>query len=153
MLEIGTVYKIDKKNRATVRFPRKTACENCHMCLKPKDEMFVELNLENTLNAKVSDRVSVSMGEQAVLTASVIAYAVPVVLVAISLFASRSLSNMVSFGISMGVLVFSFVCVALLDKFVLRKKKKFIPQMVAIVTENEGKINTEEKSSEDKENE
>ena len=71
MKEIGFVHKV-KGSTATVRFERKTACENCNMCLKPKEEMYVELKLKNTLNAKVGDKVEVTMGQRAVLTASFI---------------------------------------------------------------------------------
>ena len=107
MTEIGTISKIDKKNRATVRFPRKTACENCRMCLKPKDEMYVELLVKNTLGAKVGDKVSVSMGKQIVLISSIIVYLLPVVLVAAALFFTRSMKEILSFGISMGILIIS----------------------------------------------
>ena len=42
MVETGKVTKL-KGDRITVRFPRKTACENCHMCLKSPDDMYVEI--------------------------------------------------------------------------------------------------------------
>ena len=74
MIEIGKVFNIKSNGIATVRFDRKTACENCNMCLKPREENYVELRLKNTLNAKVGDTVKVVMGKRAVLTASVIVY-------------------------------------------------------------------------------
>ena len=58
MKEVGVVHKT-KGSFAVVRFERKTACENCNMCLKPREEMYVELRLKNKLNAKVGDIVEV----------------------------------------------------------------------------------------------
>ncbi|HHT83685.1 MAG: SoxR reducing system RseC family protein [Christensenellales bacterium] len=136
MTEIGTISKIDKKNRATVRFPRKTACENCRMCLKPKDEMYVELLVKNTLGAKVGDKVSVSMGKQIVLISSIIVYLLPVVLVAAALFFTRSMKEILSFGISMGILIISYVIIAFIDKWI-KSNKNYIPKMVAILKEED----------------
>ncbi|MDD4316470.1 MAG: SoxR reducing system RseC family protein [Clostridia bacterium] len=136
MTETGTVSKIDSRNRATVQFPRKTACEHCHMCLKPKNEMFVRIAIKNTLDAKVGDTVSVSMGTQVVLAASFIVYMVPVLLVAAALFATRGLGELASFGIAMGVLVISYIIIAFIDKW-LKKNKDYTPKMVEIIKQEE----------------
>lgn len=134
MIEKGIVHKIDKKNRATVRFSRKSACDSCNMCLKRKDEMFVELVVNNTLDAKVGDKVSVHMGKQIVLLSSIIAYLIPVVFVAIALFFTRKLDELVSFGIAMGILIISYIIIAILDKWI-KKRKNYAPSMVEIICE------------------
>ncbi len=136
MIEVGTVSKVDARNRATIQFPRKTACENCHMCFKPRNEMYVRIVIKNTLSAKVGDKVSVSMGNQVVLTASFIVYGVPILLVAAALFFTRKLDEMLSFGISMAVLAVSFIAMAFLDKW-LKNKKNYTPKMVEIIQEDE----------------
>lgn len=136
MIETGRVHKIDNKNRATIRFPRKTACENCRMCFKPRDEMYVELTVKNTLNAKEGDKVSVSMGRQIVLVSSLIVYLLPVALVALALVFTRGLDELVSFGISIGVLVASYIVMAILDKKI-KNHKNFAPQMTQIIKEDE----------------
>lgn len=135
MTEQGKVFKIDAKGRATVKFPRKTACENCRMCLKPKNEMYVHVVIKNTLGAKVGDEVTVSMGNQAVLAASVIVYLMPLVLVALSLVFTNGLGDMVSFFVAIATLAVGFAIVALIDRF-LRKNKKYIPEMQSIVSED-----------------
>lgn len=136
MIEIGTVSKIDSRNRATIRFPRKTACENCHMCFKPRNEMFVSIVTKNTLDAHVGDKVSVSMGNQVVLTAALLVYGIPVLLVAVSLLLTRKLDQMLSFGISMGVLAFSFTVMSFIDKW-LKNNKNYTPKMVEIIKQEE----------------
>lgn len=134
MKEVGVVHKI-KGSQATVRFERKTACENCNMCLKPREEMYVELRLKNSLNAKVGDRVEVTMGQRAVLTASFIVYIVPIMIMAIVIACTYKLEEWIALVASLGSLVLSFIGVALVDKLIIKKRKDYFPVMSAIITE------------------
>ena len=136
MKEVGFVHKI-KGSTATVRFERKTACENCNMCLKPREEMYVELKLRNSLNAKVGDRVEVTMGQRAVLTASFIVYVAPLLVMAIVLGATFKLELWISLVASLGSLALSFIGVALIDKLIIKKNSDYLPVMSAIIIENE----------------
>lgn len=138
MIEIGTIKKVSKNGWCTVSFPRKTACENCNMCLKPKDEMFVELKLKNTLSAAEGDTVSVQIGDRAVLLTSFIVYLIPLALVAIGLgVASIFDSTAISLGAAGGGLLVGFGIAVLLDRK-LKEKKGFAPQMVAIINSKGG---------------
>ncbi len=132
MTEVGSVTNIDKKNRATVRFQRREACEHCRMCLKKKNEPYVELLLKNTLDAKVGDSVEVTMGANAVITASIIAYLMPIVLVGIALAATYKLGVLVSSLTALGVLILSEVLVVVCDRL-LKKRKEYMPIMTAII--------------------
>lgn len=145
MKEVGVVHKI-KGSMATIRFERKTACENCNMCLKPKEEMYVELKLKNSLNAKVGDKVEVTMGQRAVLTASFIVYMLPLLLMAIVIVCTYQLEVWVSLVASLGSMVIGFICVSLIDKLIIRKKADYLPLMSAIITEENTNIefNSEE---------
>ena len=82
MTERGVVTKV-KGKKATVQFDRKSACDSCHMCAVTRDGMKVQIVIENTLDANVGDFVSVQMGERFVLTAALIVYIIPLVLVGI----------------------------------------------------------------------
>ena len=135
MKEVGFVHKI-KGSTATVRFERKTACENCNMCLKPREEMYVELKLRNSLNAKVGDKVEVTMGQRAVLTASFIVYVAPLLVMAIVLGATFKLELWISLVASLGSLALSFIGVALIDKLIIKKNSDYLPVMSAIIIEN-----------------
>ncbi len=141
MKEVGFVHKI-KGSTATVRFERKTACENCNMCLKPREEMYVELRLKNSLNAKVGDKVEVTMGKRAVLTASFIVYVVPLLIMAIVLVATFKLELWISLVASLGSLALSFVGVAIVDKLIIKKKADYLPVMSAILIENKNNSET-----------
>lgn len=128
MLERGVVAKV-KGNKATVRFDRKSACDSCHMCAVTKDGMKVEVVVENKLNAVVGDFVSVEMGEKFVLTAALIVYIIPLILVGIGIGVGSLFSETVQIILAMSGLVLGFVIAFLLDHFVIRKKKGFVPVM------------------------
>jgi len=135
MIEIGEIKKTSNNGWCTVRFPRKTACENCRMCLKPKDEMFVELKLKNTLGVKEGDRVSVSIGDRAVVSASLIVYLIPLGLLAIALGVTSMANDLaLSLGCGGGALIAGFAIVALIDKK-LKAKRGFSPTLTAILTD------------------
>lgn len=136
MIEVGEVVKIDKKNRATVRFPRREACEHCNACVKHKNEPYVDILIDNGLNAKEGDRVEVTMAGNVVVTASLIAYLIPVVLVAIALGLTYRYNVYLSFGISIGTLIIAEIIVALIDRK-LRKRAEYMPKMTAIIVEKE----------------
>lgn len=136
MRETGVVSKV-KGKFATVRFDRKTACEHCNMCLKPREANYVELRLPNTLNAAVGDKVTVAMGNRAVLTAATLVYVLPLIPMAIILACTYKLNAYVSLGASAAGLIAGFVAVALIDRFIIRKRKGYMPVMEAILPKEE----------------
>ena len=126
MREVGVVHKV-RGMFATVRFDRKTACENCNMCLKPREANYVELRVKNTLSAKVGDTVEVAMGDRAVLTAALLVYAVPLIIMGIVLSVTYTLDIGICLAATFGSLILAFIAVALIDKFVIRQKKEYAP--------------------------
>lgn len=133
MKEIGVVHKVTKSGFAVVRFDRKLACENCNMCFKPREENYVELRVENKLNAVEGNRVAVEMGKRAVLTASFWVYVVPLVLVGIAVLCTYKLANeWIAIGVSLATLIVSFTGLIFVDRF-YKKKKGFLPIMTAII--------------------
>lgn len=134
MIEVGVVNKLSRLNYATVRFDRRAACENCNMCLKPRDQNYVELRVKNTLNAKVGDRVKIQMGKKAVLTASFIVYIIPLLFFAIALFTTYKFKLWITIMVSIISLIAGFIFVFVLD-IVLRKKSSFTPEMVEVIKE------------------
>lgn len=143
MRETGVVSKV-KGRFATVRFDRKTACEHCNMCLKPREANYVELRLPNTLNAAVGDKVTVAMGNRAVLTAATLVYVLPLIPMAIILACTYKLNAYVSLGASAAGLVAGFIAVALIDRFVIRKRKGYMPVMEAILPKEEETLSDSE---------
>lgn len=133
MVERGVVTKV-KGKRATVSFDRRSACDSCHMCAVTKDGMKVEIVVENTLNANVGDFVTVEMGEKFVLTAATIVYVLPLVLVGAGIGIGTLISELAQIIMAVGGLVVGFAIAFLLDRFVIRKRKGFSPQMKEITT-------------------
>lgn len=133
MVERGVVTKV-KGKRATVSFDRRSACDSCHMCAVTKDGMKVEIVVENTLGANVGDFVTVEMGEKFVLTAATIVYVLPLVLVGAGIGIGTLISELAQIIMAIGGLVVGFAIAFLLDRFVIRKRKGFSPQMKEITT-------------------
>lgn len=134
MTEKGIVAKV-VGSKATVRFDRRSACDKCHMCAVTKDGMRVEVVVDNKLGASVGDVVEVEMGEKYVLTSAVIVYVIPLVLIGVGIGVGTLLNELAEALFALGGLVVGFVIAFLLDKFVIRKKKGFSPQMKAICIE------------------
>lgn len=134
MIEKGIVAKV-VGSKATVRFDRRSACDKCHMCAVTKDGMKVEVVVDNKLGASVGDVVEVEMGEKYVLTSAVIVYVIPLVLIGVGIGVGTLLNELAEALFALGGLVVGFVIAFLLDKFVIRKKKGFSPQMKAICIE------------------
>jgi positive regulator of sigma E activity len=96
--------------------------------------MKVEIVVENTLNANVGDFVTVEMGEKFVLTAATIVYVLPLVLVGAGIGIGTLISELAQIIMAVGGLVVGFAIAFLLDRFVIRKRKGFSPQMKEITT-------------------
>ncbi|MBO4554532.1 MAG: SoxR reducing system RseC family protein [Clostridia bacterium] len=148
MTERGVVVKV-KGKRATVRFDRRTACDSCHMCAVTRDGMKVEVVIENTLGANVGDFVEVEMGQKFVLTAAVIVYLIPLVLVALGVGIGVLFRELVQVILAVVGLVVGFVIAFLLDKFVIRKKKGFSPRMTKICLQTVDEHLTEAKADDE----
>lgn len=145
MRETGVVHKV-RGRFATVRFDRKAACENCNMCLKPREANYVELRLENTLNAAVGDKVEVAMGDRAVLTAALLVYAVPLIVMGAALGFTYTLELWICLTVSFGAMIFAFAAVSLIDRFVLRRRPEYMPKMIAVVSAASGSDTEAEES-------
>lgn len=137
MTERGVVTKV-KGRKATVQFDRKSACDSCHMCAVTRDGMKVQIVIDNTLGASVGDFVCVQMGERFVLTAAVIVYIIPLVLVGIGVGVGSLLGELAQVLLALGGLILGFVIAFLLDRFVIRKRKGFAPVMTSISPQSVG---------------
>ena len=75
MQSVGQVVAVTN-NVARVRFERTKACGKCRACLS-FGETQAEVELPNTLHAKVGDWVEISLHEGEVAKASLLAYGIP----------------------------------------------------------------------------
>lgn len=127
MQENGIVSKVSKNGHVTVRLSRKTACENCRMCLLPKNEMYVELKFRNSKGLNEGDYVKISMSDRAIISSSIIVYVFPIIVLTLVLLLTYKLDLWVCLISSFSSLIISFTIIALIDKYVLKKKTSFYP--------------------------
>ncbi|MEG2453351.1 MAG: SoxR reducing system RseC family protein [Clostridia bacterium] len=133
MVECGKVIKLAKRNNVTVSFDRKTACDQCHMCAVSKSGKTVEITVPNTVNAEIGDDVLVTMGDRYVLTAALIVYVIPLILVAIGVIVGQQFGVITQLVLVFVALVIGFAFAIFLDKKVIRKKKGFVPEITKIL--------------------
>ncbi len=79
MRQSGKVIAVSPDEKTvTVRFKRTDACGKCHACFTfSSDEADIEL--ENTVGAKVGDELTIQLHANSVLKASLIMYGVPLI--------------------------------------------------------------------------
>ena len=136
MLEIGYVTSVnEKRGTARVTFDRKSACDKCKMCLTASGEkMKVYVDVKNTLNAKVGDRVGVAMNDKFVLKAAFIVYIIPVVLVGAGLAIFRKFSDLILLGV-VAVALFIGAAIGITIDKLIRKKGTFAPTLTQVYGE------------------
>ncbi|MEG1523631.1 MAG: SoxR reducing system RseC family protein [Clostridia bacterium] len=122
-------------NLATIRFMRGKMCAHCGACLTV-GEKELEMIVQNTLHAAVGDRVAVSIPARRVVQASLLAYAIPLVLLLFGVWLGGMISDLI--GMLLGVLgcAIAFFILRYLEKK-RRIKEKFEPRMTAILQQKE----------------
>ena len=131
MRETGIITAVTN-GECVVRFDRKAACDKCNMCLRGKNEMYVELVVENSLGAKQGDKVEVEIPDNTILKASFLVYIVPAAAFLIALAATQDMGDWASASIAIGALALTYLGIAIAEKY-LKKKKGLIPKMVTLI--------------------
>jgi len=145
MLEIGYVGSLnERRGTARVAFDRRSACDKCKMCLTASgDKMKVYVDVKNTLDAKVGDKVGVAMNDKFVLKAAFIVYIIPVILVGAGLAIFRKLSDLLLLAVVAIGLVFGVLIGIGVDRLV-RKRGTYAPTMTEIYRNDPISDNTAE---------
>lgn len=122
-------------NTAQIRFLRGKQCANCGACLTAGDNE-MEIALENSLGAKIGDRVVVDLAPKRVVQASLLAYAVPLAFLIAGVFLGGLVSDW--FGLVLGVAAcgLAYGILRLVDRR-NRKKHSFQPRMERILEDGE----------------
>lgn len=133
MTETGKVIKVEK-DFVTVRFQRKTECENCKMCIFSQDMTYLDIKMKNTVNAQIDDIVKVSTKGKTVLISSLIVYIVPLLFTLLGLFLGYIiLGENLAIVFAMVFLALGFLSIAIIDKLLKRKNKNVIFTIKSIV--------------------
>jgi len=131
---IGLVVGIGN-GTAQIQFLRGKQCANCGACLTA-GENEMEITLENSLGAKVGDRVAVELSTKRVVQASLLAYAVPLVLLVGGVLLGSRIADWA--GLTLGVAACGIGYLIL--RFVEmrnRKRHSFQPRMERILEDGE----------------
>ena len=96
--EIGEVVAGGKT--ATVKIDRKKECDGCKMCSRRRGDNYVKMRADNTLGAKVGDKVEVRIEKAFTLQASALVYLLPLLFATIGLLVGFfTLNEKYAFGL------------------------------------------------------
>ncbi len=143
MLESGTIVEV-KQETATILFKRSSACAKCGACGLTSNQTDMYLNIRNNLNAGVGDIVEVQTNTKSVLTASFIAYVIPLIFLIIGVglgyyidVTFKLIGNPDALGAILGIVLVacSYLGIRYYEpKF--KQNKTFLPKMVDILVKN-----------------
>ena len=127
---IGRVTSVTD-GTAQIRFLRGSACAHCGACLTVGDSE-MEISLPNTLGAKEGDRVAVDLSPKRVVQASLIAYAVPLVLLIAGVIIGSRFADWMGLALGLVACGISYLILRFVEKK-SAKSKSFQPRMTRIL--------------------
>ena len=141
MRELGLVIKTEK-GKATVKVDKKDECSRCGMCLFPKNATSVEFSVNNGVDAKEGDTVIIETKENSKLLGTVLAYLIPLILIAISAVITLTIirEEIYMLIISAVSIVIWYAILPSIDKK-LKKSNAFAPDIIKILKNKENKTN------------
>lgn len=137
MLESGTIVQMKEKTML-VEFERNSMCEKCGACEHAQKAMLMEV--ERIGNASLGDKVQVELPERTLLSAAMLAYGIPLVLLLLGLVGGYYLPGAAGFpgnpdlyAVALGVLLagVGYLVIHLTEK----KRKasaKYAPKVVHV---------------------
>ncbi|MCC5911525.1 MAG: SoxR reducing system RseC family protein [Clostridiaceae bacterium] len=144
MRQCGTVTKINK-NFGKVIIERNSSCGSCTACKMGHEDMKMEVDALNQINAKVGDRVELDMEGQHVLKAAFIVYVIPLIMLVIGLVLGNAILSIFLEGdhieIYAAVIGFIFMTLAFvgikMKEKNIKSNKNFTPVITAIIDKEE----------------
>ncbi|MCH5279286.1 MAG: SoxR reducing system RseC family protein [Christensenellaceae bacterium] len=127
---IGTVTELNG-DKAKVVFKRSKACGNCKSCINfGTDEAIVEIN--NSLDAKVGDRVEIALHSSSMLKASLIMYGIPIVALLLGVYLGCKINDIWGAVIGITAAILSLSVIRLFESK-LSRLGQFDPSMLSII--------------------
>ena len=148
MNQQGYIVEIVDSVTAKLKLKRHSACASCGKCATTSEEKDIIVEVDNTIGAKVGDKVEVNMETVNVLKAAFIAYAIPLVALLLgtvgtfySLKAVNVTSN-VEFISGVVGLIFTFISFLILRKNdkKFRDSKEYIPVVTRVIVSSGNEI-------------
>ncbi len=127
---IGIVTSV-KGGTAQIHFLRGSACAHCGACLTV-GETEMEVTLPNTLGAMEGDRVVVDLSPKRVVQASLLAYAVPLLLLIAGVLVGSRYADWA--GLALGVIAcgIGYLILRIVEKK-SKKNNSFQPRMTRVL--------------------
>jgi len=118
--EEGIIIKIHG-DIATVRVKSSSLCSHCKACIMG-DDGYMTAEAENTIGAKIGDKVGLSVNSKMLLGSSLLVFGLPLLVLLISVILADLVFDNQIFSLSIGLALFflSFIPIKIYDKH-LRK--------------------------------
>jgi len=127
---IGLVTAV-KNGTAQIHFLRGSACAHCGACLTV-GESEMEVTLPNTLGAKQGDRVVVELSPKRVMQASLLAYAVPLLLLIGGVLVGSRYADWAGLALGIAACGIGYLILRIVEKK-SAKKRSFQPRMTRVL--------------------
>ena len=137
MKEFGIVTKLNNSN-ATVKVDKKDECSKCGMCLFPANARSIEFQAKNDVGASQGDTVLIQVKDQGKLTALILVFLVPLLLILLSSLIAQFVigQELWMLWLSLMSVTAWFLVLPLIDKR-LKKTKQFSTEIISLIKSNE----------------
>ena len=116
---------------AQIRFLRSSACAHCGACMSVGDSE-MEITLPDTLGVKEGDRVFVDLSPKRLVQASLLAYAVPLLLLIAGVLVGSRYTDWAGLALGLVACGIGYLILRIVDKR-SAKSKRFQPRMTRIL--------------------
>lgn len=148
MNQHGYIVEIVDSVTAKLKLKRHSACASCGKCATTSEEKDIIVEVDNTIGAKVGDRVEVNMETVNVLKAAFIAYTIPLVALLLGTVGTfyflkvTSITKNIEIISGLVGLIFTFTSFLILKKNdkKFRDSKEYIPIVTRIIVSSESEI-------------
>lgn len=148
MNQQGYIVEIVDNITAKLKLKRHSACSSCGKCATTSEEKDIIVEVDNSIGAKVGDRVEVNMETMNVLKAAFIVYTIPLIALLIGTVGTFYVLNAISFNGNIEVisgvvgLVLTFIVFLILKKNdkKFRDSKEYIPIVTRIIVSEGSEI-------------
>lgn len=114
-----------------IRFLRSSACAHCGACLTV-GESEMEITLPNTVGAKEGDRVAVDLSPKRLVQASLLAYAVPLVLLITGVVIGSRFADWAGLTLGVSACGIGYLILRIVERR-SAKKRSFQPRLERIL--------------------
>lgn len=149
MNQQGYIVEIVDNVTAKLKLKSYSACASCGKCKTTSEEKDIIVEVDNSIGAKVGDRVEVNMESMNVLKAAFIVYTIPLISLflgtGITFYTLKSIGSVYNIEIISAIsgLLFMFISFLIINKndHKFRESKEYIPIVTKIITSFGNEIN------------